>query len=204
MGAIAALCLACLAGLKTTARAAPVREAGKGYVAVDKQVNEDFLRKLKVVGIETVIRYYDWPDETLPGKTLTARKLTVTAKAGMKIQIAGAPGRHFRDSQITWSLNHGASAIGRPTHAPLRPARRPVGQDQGFPARPRGPCRRYGSRQSPVRRRGHLSLSHGDPEARSTRALRTLEDCPQTVPAMVRMFSCGFSKLRPAMPTRSS
>src|SRR5262249_55201121 len=34
-----------------------------------------------------------------------------------------------RDSQITWSLTHGASAIGRPTHAPLRPARRPVGQD---------------------------------------------------------------------------
>jgi hypothetical protein len=84
MGAIAALCLACLAGLETTARAAPVREAGKGYVAVDKQVNEDFLRKLKVVGIETVIRYYDWPDEKLPGKTLTARKLTVIAKAGIK------------------------------------------------------------------------------------------------------------------------
>src|SRR5262249_33072172 len=68
------------------------------------------------------------------------------------------------------------------------------GQDQGCPARPRGPCRWYGGRQSPVRRRGHLSLSHGHPVARSTRALRTLEGRSQTVPAMVRKwrFHAGF------------
>jgi hypothetical protein len=54
------------------ASAAPRCEPGKGYVAagVSVQLSEDFLQKLKGAGIKTVIRYYDWIDETLPGKTL--------------------------------------------------------------------------------------------------------------------------------------
>ena len=59
-------------------------EPGKGYVAADtaQQLNEEFLAKLKAAGIGTVIRYYDWADETLPGKTLTARELALIAKVG--------------------------------------------------------------------------------------------------------------------------
>src|SRR5262249_57685466 len=41
---------------------------------------------------------------------------------------------------------------------------------------------------------GHLGVSDGHAVARSTRALRTLEGCSQTVPAMVRKwrFHAGF------------
>jgi transposase len=38
-----------------------------------------------------------------------------------------------------------------------------VGEDQGFLARPEGPCRRYGCRQPSVRRCGDLSVPHGHP-----------------------------------------
>ena len=87
--AAAALCLACLAGVATATRAAPVCEAGKGYVAADtaQQVNEDFLAKLRAIGVDTIIRYYDWPEETLPGKTLTRRELDLIAKAGMSVAV---------------------------------------------------------------------------------------------------------------------
>jgi len=88
MGATA-LCLVVLAGATGGSHAAVVCEAGKGYVAADtaQQVNENFLTKIKAVGIETIIRYYDWVDETLPGKTLTLRELNLLAKAGMSIAV---------------------------------------------------------------------------------------------------------------------
>lgn len=35
----------------------------------------------------TVIRYYDWPEETLPGKTLTARELVLIARADMAVAV---------------------------------------------------------------------------------------------------------------------
>lgn len=83
----ASLCLAVL--LATASHAASICEAGKGYVAADtaQQVNEGFLARIKAVGVETVIRYYDWADETLPGKTLTARELTLIAKAGLSVAV---------------------------------------------------------------------------------------------------------------------
>jgi hypothetical protein len=87
--AAAALCLTMLPVLTVVSGAAPVCEPGKGYVAADtaQQVSEDFLAKVKAIGIETIIRYYDWPDETLPGKTLTARELALIAKTGMSVAV---------------------------------------------------------------------------------------------------------------------
>jgi hypothetical protein len=68
---------------------APVCEPGKGYVAVDtaQPLQADFLLKLKGAGIGTVIRYYDWAEETLPGKTLTSRELTLIAKVDMSVAV---------------------------------------------------------------------------------------------------------------------
>jgi len=87
--AAAALCLALLPSSAVASGAAPLCEPGKGYVAVDtaQQLNEEFLGKLKAAGIGTVIRYYDWTDETLPGKTLTARELALIAKADMSVAV---------------------------------------------------------------------------------------------------------------------
>jgi hypothetical protein len=81
--------LGMLALAPSPGNAAPVCEPGKGYVAVDasRQLNEGFLRKIKETGIGTVIRYYDWPDETLPGKTLTIEELRLIAKVGLSVAV---------------------------------------------------------------------------------------------------------------------
>ena len=85
----AALGVALLVAAPAASGAAPVCEPGKGYVAADtaQQLNEEFLGKLKGAGIGTVIRYYDWADETLPGKTLTAREVALIAKSDMSVAV---------------------------------------------------------------------------------------------------------------------
>ena len=87
--AAAALGLALLGPIAGATGAAPVCEPGKGYVAADtaQQLNGDFLAKIKAVGMGTVIRYYDWPEETLSGKTLTARELALIAEADMAVVV---------------------------------------------------------------------------------------------------------------------
>jgi hypothetical protein len=88
MAAIA-FCLVVSPDTSGGSHAAQVCEAGKGYVAADTaaQVDENFLANIKAVGIETVIRYYDWTDETLPGKTLTLQELGLIGKAGMSVAV---------------------------------------------------------------------------------------------------------------------
>jgi hypothetical protein len=78
-----------LAASPSSASTASVCEAGKGYVAADtaQQLQAEFLLKLKGAGIGTVIRYYDWAEETLPGKTLTSRELNLIAKADMSVAV---------------------------------------------------------------------------------------------------------------------
>jgi hypothetical protein len=78
-----------LAHASASGEAAPVCEPGKGYVALDasQQMSEEFLRKVKDIGIGTIIRYYDWRDETLPGKTLTQRELGLIAKLNMSVAV---------------------------------------------------------------------------------------------------------------------
>lgn len=81
--------LAILAQCPSLARAAPVCEPGKGYVAADasQQLSEQFLTKIKATGIATIIRYYDWTNETLPGKTLSMRELRLIAKLEMSVAV---------------------------------------------------------------------------------------------------------------------
>jgi Domain of unknown function (DUF1906) len=81
--------------------AAPACEPGKGHLAADlaQQVNEEFLTKLKGASIDTIIRYYDWPEETLPGKTLTRRELDLIAKVGMSVAVIF---QHHNDCPCTF------------------------------------------------------------------------------------------------------
>jgi hypothetical protein len=76
-------------------------EKGKGYIAIDasEQLGEEFLRQLKAVGIGNVIRYYDWSNETLPGKTLTARELGLIAKLEMSVAVVF---QHHNDCLCTF------------------------------------------------------------------------------------------------------
>jgi hypothetical protein len=87
--AATAFCLVAAADALEGSQKAPVCEAGKGYVAADtaQQVNENFLAKIKAIGIDTVIRYYDWIDETLPGKTLNLHELALIGKADMSVAV---------------------------------------------------------------------------------------------------------------------
>ena len=60
-----------------SATSGPPCAPGQGFGAVDisYRTSPSFLKRLRSIGISTVIRYYDWPDETLPGKTLTIGEL---------------------------------------------------------------------------------------------------------------------------------
>ena len=77
-------------------------EKGKGYVAIDasEQLSEDFLRQIKALQIDNVIRYYDWSNETLPGKTLTTRELRLIAKLDMNVAVVF---QHHNDCLCTFT-----------------------------------------------------------------------------------------------------
>jgi len=85
----------------TRAHAAPICERGKGYIAIDasQQLGEDFLRKIKAIGINSVIRYYDWSDESLPGKTLSLQELRLIAKLDMSVAVVF---QHHNDCLCTF------------------------------------------------------------------------------------------------------
>jgi hypothetical protein len=56
--------------------------AGSGVMAADtsQPVTSAFLRKMREVGVHTIIRYFDHENETIPGKTLTfAERMEIAA-----------------------------------------------------------------------------------------------------------------------------
>jgi hypothetical protein len=57
--------------------------------AVDSSapVNQSFLDQMKAIGINTVIRYYDHEDETLPGKTLRRGERDAIVGSGLKLGV---------------------------------------------------------------------------------------------------------------------
>src|SRR5262249_57206295 len=104
-GAKVMLLLAVIAGALSGDHAlasAVICEKGKGYVAIDasEQLSEDFLRQIKALQIDNVIRYYDWSNETLPGKTLTTRELRLIAKLDMNVAVVF---QHHNDCLCTFT-----------------------------------------------------------------------------------------------------
>jgi Domain of unknown function (DUF1906) len=71
------------------APAGPACEAGHDYRALDLShpVDDGFLQNIKSIGISTIIRYYDWPQETLPGKTLTAGELASMKRNSLNVAV---------------------------------------------------------------------------------------------------------------------
>src|SRR5262249_24704495 len=78
-------CLLCT----TPAISGPACTSGKGFGAVDisYQTNNDFLNRIKAIGVSTVIRYYDWVHETLPGKTLTSGELARIRQNSLELAV---------------------------------------------------------------------------------------------------------------------
>jgi glycoside hydrolase-like protein len=75
--------------LSSGTMAGPNCEAGNGYVAVDlsSQVTPDFLRGLSEIGVGTVIRYYDWEKETIPGKTISKNELDLIKQVNLAVAV---------------------------------------------------------------------------------------------------------------------
>jgi hypothetical protein len=76
-------------GLHAETGARPKCEAGKGYVAVDlaSRVTSDFLEGMTKIGVGTIIRYYDWEQETIPGKTINENELKLIKQNDLAVAV---------------------------------------------------------------------------------------------------------------------
>src|SRR5690242_12470507 len=81
--------LACLAALAPNAHATDLCVTDPRVEAVDSSapVTQDFLDQMKAIGVNTIIRYYDHDDETLPGKTLRRGERDAIVMNGLKMGV---------------------------------------------------------------------------------------------------------------------
>ncbi len=86
----------CLAGVALALiAAAPVAQAASKCpnrlhakaADLSGQMTDKFLKTIKASGVSTIARYYDYPDETLPGKTLTQAERDLVAARGMSLVV---------------------------------------------------------------------------------------------------------------------
>ena len=61
--------------------------SGTAAVDLSQRVNQGFLDAMKTVGIQTIIRYYDHEDETIPGKTLRRQERDLIIANGFHIAV---------------------------------------------------------------------------------------------------------------------
>ena len=83
-------------------------QSGNNFGAVDISypVKPSFLQRIKSIGVTTIIRYYDWENETLPGKTLSAHELSLIREANLNVAVVF---QHHNDSMETFeTTNRGA------------------------------------------------------------------------------------------------
>jgi Rv2525c-like, glycoside hydrolase-like domain len=64
-----------------------VANSGAAAVDLSSRVNQEFLDKMKDVGVHTIIRYYDYEDETIPGKTLRRKERDLIIANGFRIAV---------------------------------------------------------------------------------------------------------------------
>ncbi len=84
--AAAALALMATAPLAQASSKCPNAVKAKG-ADLSLQVTDAFLKTTKSAGVTTIARYYDYPDETLPGKTLTQPEVDLIAARGLKLVV---------------------------------------------------------------------------------------------------------------------
>lgn len=81
-----------LAVMPVEAPAAAARDyctpnSGAAAVDLSQRVNQGFLDAMKTVGTQTIIRYYDHEDETIPGKTLRRQERDLIIANGFHIAV---------------------------------------------------------------------------------------------------------------------
>jgi hypothetical protein len=108
---LAQFCYVLVAGIGicgAVARAADYCAKDPGVAAVDLSapVDQNFLNQMRVAGINTVIRYYDYANETLPGKTLTRTERDFILANGFKIAVVF---QHHNDQMASFTRSRGQS-----------------------------------------------------------------------------------------------
>lgn len=87
----ASVCLlfVCQLAQATLAQAAEscIRDPRLTAVDLSAPVNQGFLDRMRAIGINTIIRYYDHEDETLPGKTLRRAERDAIVMNGFKMGV---------------------------------------------------------------------------------------------------------------------
>jgi Domain of unknown function (DUF1906) len=98
--------LAILAVCVSTAQAADycVRDPQIQAVDLSAPVDQSFLNQMKANGINTIIRYYDHEDETLPGKTLRKTERDLIMANGFKVAVVF---QHHNDQLASFSAVRG-------------------------------------------------------------------------------------------------
>lgn len=56
-------------------------------VDLSDRVDQAFINKMKNIGVQTIIRYYDHEDETMPGKTLRRKERDLIISNGFQIAV---------------------------------------------------------------------------------------------------------------------
>ena len=69
-----------------------------------------FLKAIQRKGVTTIARYYDYPDETLPGKTLTLAERDLVAARGMSLLVVF---QHHNDQLASFTPERGAADAAR-------------------------------------------------------------------------------------------
>src|SRR6516162_5595150 len=77
-----------------------VRDAQVAAVDLSAPVDQNFLNQMQASGINTIIRYYDHTNETLPGKTLTRTERDFILANGFKIAVVF---QHHNDRLTSFS-----------------------------------------------------------------------------------------------------
>ncbi len=73
-------------------------------------LTERFLDAIQRQGVTTVARYYDYPDETLPGKTLTQAERDMVAARGLSLVVVF---QHHNDQLASFTTERGAGDAAR-------------------------------------------------------------------------------------------
>ncbi|ESY09655.1 MULTISPECIES: glycoside hydrolase domain-containing protein [unclassified Mesorhizobium] len=101
--------LAALLAIATTSEAAGRKSAdycrsGGGIEIADTSspVTDKFLKELKIVGVETIARYYDYPNETIEGKRLRSEEVPLLQKYDMSVLVVFQHNNNKARTFIDW------------------------------------------------------------------------------------------------------
>ncbi len=96
--------------------------AGAGAADTANPLSGPLLTALQAAGVTTIARYYDYPNETLPGKTLTLAERDLVAAKGMSLIVVF---QHHNDQLASFTAARGdgdaaralelAAKMGQPT-----------------------------------------------------------------------------------------